>query len=215
MEYKCIIFDCDGVLVDSEEISTTVLVHMANSIGANIEMEGAVEFFAGKSFGSCLDFIESRIGEKIPDGFEQTFRKRTFEAFRADLQPIEGIHSLLEKIKVPYCVASSGPPEKIRLNLTATDLIDKFEGNIFSSYEIGSWKPEPDIFIHAAEQMGFEAGDCVVIEDSLAGIKAAIAGGFEVFGFANESNRDLFANEGARVFFDMDTLGRYLLNNRY
>ncbi|HMB61597.1 MAG TPA: HAD family hydrolase [Eudoraea sp.] len=215
MEYKCIIFDCDGVLVDSEAISTTILVNMANSIGANIEMEGAVDFFAGKSLGSCLAFIESRINRKIPDGFEQTFRKRTFEAFRTDLQPIDGIHSLLEKITIPYCVASSGPVDKIRLNLTTTDLIRKFEGNIFSSYDIGSWKPEPDIFLHAAEQMGFEAGECVVIEDSLAGIIAARTGGFEVFGFANEKNRDIFANEGARVFSDMDTLGRYLLNNRH
>ncbi len=210
MKHKCIIFDCDGVLVDSEEISNRMLIEMANSVGAKIEMEYALENFAGKSLKSIFDYIENLTREKLPNSFEKEYRERTFVAFKTSLKPIKGIHNLLNRISIPYCVASSGPKEKIILNLTTTKLIEKFRNNIFSSYEIGSWKPNPEIFEYAAKKMGYKPDECVVIEDSLAGIKAAKSGGFKVFGFANKSNKSIFEKEGAKTFFEMKVLEKLL-----
>ncbi len=214
MKYKCIIFDCDGVLVDSEGISITILVEMANSVGAEIKMKYALENFAGKSLKSVFEYIEKLIEIKLPDSFEKEYRKRTFEAFKTELKPIKGIHNLLDKISIPYCVASSGPTEKIKLNLTIAELIEKFENKIFSSYEFGSWKPNPEIFEYAAERMGFKPNECVVIEDSLVGIIAARKGGFDVFGFTKEENRNVFESEGAKVFFDMEKLYELLTEGK-
>ncbi|WP_242119591.1 HAD family hydrolase [Aestuariivivens sediminicola] len=206
MKYKCIIFDCDGVLVDSEGISTRILVEMSRVLGAEIEMNFALDYFSGKSLHSILEFIEGRINKKLPGHFEQDFRKQSFKAFKTELKPIKGIVNVLNNVTVPYCVASSGPPEKIRLNLTTTGLIEKFENRIFSSYEIGSWKPDPGIFEHAARTMGFKPSECVVIEDSVAGIKAARTGGFDVFGFAKGNNHSELERLGAQIFFEMEKL---------
>ena len=215
MKYECIIFDCDGVLVDSEGISNSILVEMANSVGAKIELKYALENFAGKSLKSVFQHIEELIEKKIPNSFEKEYRERTFKAFKTELKPIKGIHNLLNEISLQYCVASSGPTEKIRLNLTTTKLIEKFENKIFSSYEIGSWKPNPEIFEYAAKKMGFEPNQCAVIEDSIAGIIAARKGGFDVFGFTNKQNQKAFENEGAKVFFDMEKLNELLTEINY
>ncbi|WP_299890467.1 HAD family hydrolase [uncultured Lacinutrix sp.] len=210
MKYKCIIFDCDGVLVDSEEISNAVLIQMANEVGAEITMEYAFKNFLGRSLQSCFKHIEKLIEKELPNSFEKDYRNRTFAAFKKDLKPIKGIHELLDKISIPFCVASSGPIGKIKLNLTTTKLIDKFENRMFSSYEIGSWKPNPEIFEYAAKKMGFKPSECVVIEDSLAGIRAGRKGGFDVFGFTNENNKSEFTKEGAKVFFEMNKLYKLL-----
>ena len=157
-----------------------------------------------------LKFIEDNIKGSLPEGFEQDFRNRTYEAFETDLQPIEGVRNLIEKVKVPFCVASSGPVSKIRLNLTATNLIDKFEGRIFSSYAIGSWKPEPGIFLHAAKEMGFSPEECIVIEDSEAGVTAAISGGFRVFALSDQKKKEALEKLGAKVFGGMNELALIL-----
>lgn len=206
MNYKCIIFDCDGVLVDSETISAKIFQKMAAELGFNLNFKTAVENFAGTSMTENLKFIENNIKGSLPEGFEQDFRNRTFEAFKTDLKPIYGIHDLIDKVKVPFCVASSGPVSKIRLNLTTTNLIDKFEGRIFSSYDIKSWKPEPGIFLHAAKEMGFTPEECIVIEDSQAGVKAAVSGGFRVFALGNKKDQKAFEELGASVFFGMREL---------
>ncbi|MDT0606004.1 HAD family hydrolase [Croceitalea rosinachiae] len=210
MKYKCIIFDCDGILVDSEEISNSVLIQMAREIGIDIKTEYALENFAGKSLKSCFEYIEKRIEKPLPDTFEKEFRNRTFSAFKTDLKPVKGVRNLLERISVPFCVASSGPIEKIILNLTTTNLMEKFENRIFSSYQIGSWKPNPEIFEYAAKKMGFKPNECAVIEDSLAGVKAGIKGGFDVFGLASPKNKDEFRKEGAIVFSEMNELCKLL-----
>ena len=205
MKYKCIIFDCDGVLVDSEAISIGTLVNMAASHGAIIDENFAHQHFLGKSLEFCFEYIADLANKKLPEGFEEEFRARTFQAFQKELQPIKGIHELLDKIKVPIGVASNGPADKIRLNLT-TQLIDKFEGNIFSAYDINSWKPNPELYLHAAKTMGFEVKDCVVIEDSPAGVQAALAGGFGVFGFTNHANLDALQQMNIPLFDDMANL---------
>jgi len=206
MKYKCIIFDCDGVLVDSETISAKIFMEMAETLGFKMDFNVAVERFAGVSMKENLQFIENNIEGSLPVNFELEFRRQTYNAFKTDLKPIKGVHNLINKITVPFCVASSGPIEKIRLSLTTTNLIDKFEKNIYSCYQIGSWKPEPGIYLHAAKKMGFSPNECVVIEDSEAGIKAAKAGGFDVFALANKSNKTAFENLGASVIFGLDEL---------
>ena len=206
MRYKCIIFDCDGVLVDSETISAKIFKEMAEDLGFRMNFNYAMEKFTGVSMKKNLKFIEDNIEGTLPAHFEQEFRKRTYDLFKTDLKPINGIHNLLNKINVPVCVASSGPVEKIKISLTTTNLIDKFKNNIFSCYEIGSWKPEPGIYLHTARKMGFEPCECAVIEDSEAGIKAAKSGGFDVFALADKRKKSRFEKLGANVFFSMDEL---------
>ncbi|WP_026714203.1 HAD family hydrolase [Flavobacterium daejeonense] len=206
MKYKCIIFDCDGVLVDSEAISIGTLVTMAEAHGAKIDLNYAHQFFLGKSLEFCFDYIAEIANKKLPETFEEEFRERTFEAFKNELQPIKGIHEFLAKIKVPIGVASNGPADKIKLNLTTTKLIDKFNGNIFSAYDINSWKPNPELYLHAAKTMGFEVKDCVIIEDSPAGVQAALSGGFTVFGFTNHANLDALQQMNIPLFDDMENL---------
>lgn len=206
MNYKCIIFDCDGVLVDSEAISNAVLLAMAKQVGAEITLEYAEQEFSGKSLKSAFDDIEQHLGRKLPAAFEKEYRQRTYEAFKTQIQPVKGIHEVINALSISYCVASSGPLEKIKLNLRTTQLLDKFEGRIFSSYEIGSWKPDPGIFEYAAAKMGFKPKECVVIEDSVAGVQAAKKGGFDVFGFGNQRTQAALEEEGAQVFFEMGEL---------
>jgi len=211
MKYNCIIFDCDGVLVDSEAISAKIFQEMASELGCELDFEIVLEQITGTSMKENLLFISEIINSELPADFETDFRKRSYEAFKTDIKPINGIPDLLKKIKIPVGVASSGPVEKIRLNLTTTNLIQFFGENIFSSYEIGSWKPDPQIYLHAAKVMGFKPAECAVIEDSEVGIIAAKAGGFDVFGFANEKNKTAFEELGAKVFFEMQELENLLL----
>lgn len=211
MKYKCVIFDCDGVLVDSEAISSKVLVEMAGSLGLNLSFDEAVAEFSGKSFKGITEYIALRIDRGIPQDFEIDFRKKTFKAFKKNLEPIKGIHELLDGLKVPFCVASSGPREKITLNLTKANLIDKFShDSIFSSYEIGSWKPDPGIYLFAAKKMGYEPSECAVVEDSMYGVTAAIAGGFDTFAFTKRHNKGEFEDLGAVVFDSMEYLDELL-----
>ncbi|HEX2936690.1 MAG TPA: HAD-IA family hydrolase [Bacteroidales bacterium] len=203
---KCIIFDCDGVLVDSETIANHVLLTMAREHGLRMSLEEAINVFSGRELKDCFRQIEKSISKQLPDDFEKEFRKRTFEAFRNELKPVEGVKEFIDSLNVAYCVASSGPVEKIRLNLTITGLIDKFENKIFSSYQINSWKPDPGIFLYAAREMSFPVSECIVIEDSKAGVKAGVSGGFRVFGFACENNAKDLENEGATLFYNYKEL---------
>lgn len=207
---KCIIFDCDGVLVDSERITNKILFSMAGAFGLKLTLEEMEKNFNGKRLNNIFEQIEGLIGKKLPESFESDFRKQTFEAFKTELKPIVGVKEFINNLSVSYCVASSGPREKIILNLTTTGLIKKFENRIYSSYDINSWKPEPDIFIHAAKQMGFKKEECIVIEDSSAGVIAATKGGFKVYGLANENNEQDLINEGAVAFYNYEELAKIL-----
>lgn len=205
-KYKCIIFDCDGVLVDSEPIGNQVLVDMANSYGADIDLDYAFKHFKGGSIYTCRDKIQALVNQPLSQDFIAEYRRRSYNAFKEQIQHVEGVKEVIESLSIPFCVASSGPTEKIRLNLELTGLLPYFEDNIFSCYTIEKWKPEPDVFIWAAKTMGFKPEDCVVIEDSLTGIQAAKAGGFDVFGFtAHDYNNELVA-EATTTFNSMEKL---------
>jgi HAD superfamily hydrolase (TIGR01509 family) len=206
---KCILFDCDGVLVDSEGIGNQVLLNMAAKYGLKISLNEAYKKFNGRSLKDCFQQIEQLINQPLPENFEIAYRKKSFEAFATQIKPIKGVMKFLNSLTIPYCVASSGPIEKIQLTLKTAGLIDKFENKIFSSYQINSWKPDPGIFLHAAQQMGFSVEECVVIEDSLAGVIAAKRGGFKVFGLANEKNSKELENEGAILFYTFEELAKF------
>ena len=205
-KYKCVIFDCDGVLVDSEPIGNQVLVDMANSYGANIDLEYALKYFKGGSMQSCYNKIQALVNQPLAANFIEEYRYRSFKVFREQIQPVKGIPQVLKQLEIPFCVASSGPPEKIQLNLKHTGLLPFFEDNIFSCYTVNKWKPEPDVFLWAAKAMGFHPKDCVVVEDSLTGIKAAKAGGFDVFGFSAHDYNNELETEATLTFDDMDLL---------
>lgn len=210
-EIKCIIFDCDNVLVDTESTLVAVLMEMAAEYGAEMDIEEAISLFSGRKLMQSIQFLEQKSGVSFPPDFEKKFRARLYDEFRKSVQPIEGVKGLLENLKLPYCVASSGPREKIELNLGLTGLINFFdESRIFSSYDIESWKPDPGIFLHAASTMGFSPAQCVVIEDSIAGIEAATSGGFRVYGLTNGNNQQELAQKGAIVFEDMSALPQLL-----
>ncbi|QEH42882.1 HAD-IA family hydrolase [Chitinophaga sp. XS-30] len=206
----CIIFDCDGVLVDSEVIGIRLLLEMTAPYGVDMKEEDAVLEFAGRRLKEVIDMLQTRTGQTFPDDLEQRFRERSFEVFQEEVEPVEGIRALLDSLTIPFCVASSGPVDKIRLNLTLTGLIGYFEDRIFSAYDIESWKPDPGIFLHAAREMGFSPERCVVIEDSKAGITAGVRGGFTVFGYAKEHNAKELESEGATVFYNMHELPQLL-----
>lgn len=205
-DYKCIIFDCDGVLVDSEPLANLILVEMANELGATIDLNYAYSHFKGDSFANCQARIQKLLDHPLPSNFETEYRRRSFEKFTEELKPISGIKDLLQDLKIPFCVASSGPQNKIRHNLGLTGLLPYFDQNIFSCHDINKWKPEPDIFLHAAKSMGFGIDQCLVIEDTLIGITAAERGGFDVFGFADKFNKDRMEMQTNATFQSIEQL---------
>jgi len=136
-----------------------------------------LDSYRGVKLTTILQAIESKYQIKLKDDFIPTYRSIVYDLFEEQLEPCEGIEDALSEINLPICVASSGPPEKINKSLSKTGLLKHFGENIFSSFEIDSWKPEPDLFLHAAKKMGFQANECAVIEDSIVGITAAKSAG--------------------------------------
>ena len=205
-KYKCIIFDCDGVLVDSETISNQVLVDMANELGANIDLSYALKSFKGHSIYGCCDKISKLVNQELPDDFIETYRTTSYELFKTNIKAVDGIKEVLENVNIPFCVASSGPISKIKLNLEHTGLLPYFKDNIFSCYTIEKWKPNPAIFLLAAETMGFNPNECLVVEDSVAGVTAAKNGGFDVFGFTEHDYYGELEAEATLTFDKMSNL---------
>lgn len=203
---KCVIFDCDGVLVDSEIIGIRVLLELASAYGVVMEEQEAVRQLSGRNLTEAVATLQSLTDYPFAADFIEQYRTRSYAQFEKEVKPVEGVREVLEQLTVPFCVASSGPVRKIELNLRLTGLLPFFEGNIFSAYTINSWKPDPGIFLHAAATMGFNPADCVVVEDSLAGIQAAKAGGFRALGYASEHSAAYLAAAGAEVFYQMKQL---------
>ncbi|MFD0989940.1 HAD family hydrolase [Mariniflexile jejuense] len=203
-KYKCIIFDCDGVLVDSEPISIQILVDMANSYGANIDLHYGMKHFKGSFMTACIENISALINQPLPNSFQDDYRTQSFEAFKKGMKAVGGIKNVLDNLNVPFCVASSGPENKIRLNLQLSGLLPYFENKIFSCYTIQKWKPDPAVFLWAAKTMGFKPSECLVIEDSISGVKAAKAGGFDVFGFTAHDYNNELEKEATKTFNSMN-----------
>ncbi|MFD9445950.1 HAD family hydrolase [Streptomyces sp. NPDC060006] len=187
MRYELVIFDNDGVLVDSEPISNTLLAAYLTELGHPTSYEDSLRDYMGAAMHRVHDMVEERTGERLPADFDDVFHGRVFAAFERELEPVTGAVEVLEKLAadgVPYCVASSGSHERIRVGHRKTGLDRWFDdGRIFSSQDVGRGKPAPDLFLHAAERMGVAPQKCLVIEDSPLGVRAAVAAGMDVYGF--------------------------------
>ena len=205
-KYKLIIFDCDGVLVDSEAISCGMIAEELTKMGHSMTTEEGIETFGGTGMSYVIGYIEKKIGGKIPFDFEERYRKRTSELFQTKLEPIAHIKEALAKIDILKCVASNGPKDKMIMNLKITNLISFFPNRLFSAYDIQKWKPEPDLFLHAAKTMGVDPSDCLVIEDSPAGVQAAINAKMKVYGYAAETTSSKLEQLGAKLLFSMKDL---------
>lgn len=181
-----VIFDCDGVLVDSELITNRVFARMINELGVHVTLEDMFERFVGRSMAYCCDLIASMLKRPIPDDFVEQYHIRTSAALRAELEPVPGIESVLHELNergVPFCVASSGSHEKMRTTLGITGLLSQFENKLFSVTEVANPKPAPDVFLFAAKEAGASPSRCYVVEDTPTGVSAGVAAGMTVFGY--------------------------------
>ncbi|MFD7940186.1 HAD family hydrolase [Streptomyces sp. NPDC059755] len=187
MRYDLVIFDNDGVLVDSEPISNRLLAAYLTELGHPTSYEDSIRDYMGSAMHRIHDLVQERTGRLLPAEFDDTFHRRVFAAFERELEPVAGAEDVLAKLAadgVPYCVASSGSHERIRVGHRKTGLDRWFEdARIFSSQDVGKGKPAPDLFLHAARRMGVAPERCVVVEDSPLGVRAAVAAGMDVYGF--------------------------------
>ncbi|MEU9961525.1 HAD family hydrolase [Streptomyces sp. NPDC050982] len=209
MRYDLVIFDNDGVLVDSEPISNTLLAAFLTELGHPTSYEESLRDYMGAAMHRVHDMVEERTGERLPADFDDVFHARVFAAFERELEPVAGAVEVLEKLAadgVPYCVASSGSHERIRVGHRKTGLDRWFDdGRIFSSQDVGRGKPAPDLFLHAAERMGVPPEKCLVVEDSPLGVRAAVAAGMDVYGFTAMTPAERLAGAD-RLFGDMGEL---------
>ncbi|GAA2225403.1 HAD family hydrolase [Streptomyces indiaensis] len=214
MRHDLVIFDNDGVLVDSEPISNRLLAAYLTELGHPTTYEESIRDYMGSAMHRIHELVLERSGQRLPDNFDDVFHARVFAAFEQELVAVTGASQVLEKLAadgVPYCVASSGSHERIRVAHRATGLERWFdEERIFSSQDVGRGKPAPDLFLYAAERMGVAPERCVVVEDSPLGVRAALAAGMDVYGFTAMTTAEKLAG-ARRLFSDMGELPDLLL----
>ena len=185
-----VLFDCDGVLVDSERVAAECIVEFAARFGARFGIEEALERFTGARMADNLRDIEARGNCKLPEDFEASLRSHMAAEFESRLAPIDGAAALVERLDLPYCVVSNGPRPKMEVTLRIAGLLEHFAGRIVSAYEVGVWKPDPGLFLHAARLLGTPPERCAVVEDSDYGIAAGVAAGMQVFALVPEARAD-------------------------
>lgn len=209
---KLVIFDCDGVLVDSEPLSLDVLIGILGDAGVEMDAEEATERFLGKSLKTMSSILHDDYGLAVDDRFLEQMRLDLYRRFRAELQPVPGIAEALDELDVARCVASSSQPERIRLSLSVTGLIGKFEPHIFSATMVARGKPAPDLFLHASAAMGVAPDHCVVVEDSPAGMRVvAFTGGSHA---RTPHHRETLLNlQPDALFDDMRELLQFVRND--
>jgi HAD superfamily hydrolase (TIGR01509 family) len=201
-----IIFDCDGVLIDSEVLSCRCLSDVLASHGIELDVEEALELFVGRSLSAIREHYDA-LGRRLPEAFAAELKARVRETFSASLLPIEGIGAVLSRLRLPICVASSSDLDRVSFSLAMTGLSGYFGGRLYSSQMVRRGKPAPDLFLHAAAAMGADPRRTLVIEDSVSGVKAAKAADMTVWGFvggahyASRDGRGILQAAGAdRVF---------------
>jgi len=201
MSYELVIFDCDGVLVDSELITNRVFTQMINEIGISMTLEQVLERFVGRSMPYCWEVIAGILGHELPQKFIDDYKVRTAAVLRSELRSVPGIEAAIAGLASSYCVASSGTHEKMQLTLGTTGLLPKFLGRIYSVTEVARSKPFPDVYLYAAQQMGFVPSSCAVIEDSPTGVRAGVAAGMTVFGYCAVTAERQLRDAGASHIF--------------
>jgi HAD superfamily hydrolase (TIGR01509 family) len=189
-----VIFDCDGVLVDTEPVTLRVLTEWICSLGLKITVEEVTTRFKGRDISLIKAEVEEQIGREVPE-FVEGYRSNMFQAFEVGIAPIEGAVATLDALDaagIPWCVASNGPRSKMKVSLSSAGLLERVGGlevtadaRVFSAYDIEKWKPEPDLFLYAAEKMGVSPDRSVVVEDSTSGVEAATRAGMRCVAYAD------------------------------
>ena len=205
--FDLVIFDCDGVLVDSERIAVRIDAVVLDRLGWALTEAEIIERFVGRSEAYMVSEIEAAIGRPLEHGWDAEFVPLYRDALAAELEPVDGIVEALDAIANPNCVASSSSHERLRFTLGLTGLLDRFDGRIFSATEVANGKPAPDLFLHAAATLGADPARCAVVEDSRYGVEAARAARMHAFGYAGGlTTAERLAGPATTVFHDMREL---------
>ena len=216
MNYKLVIFDCDGVLVDSEAIGNRFISEALTLAGIPISAEGALSKFLGGKLTQIKEDAEKQLGFSLPANWVDEIYKKQFSEFRKNLKSISGIEDVLdvlERINTPVCVGSNGPLNKMEVSLGVTKLKDRFLGRIFSADQVENPKPAPDLYLYCADQMGVLPQHCLVIEDSPRGASAGVAAGMSVFGYTGGGDNSALKKVGCIETFDtMQEIAAFLDN---
>ncbi|HWA38695.1 MAG TPA: HAD family hydrolase [Burkholderiales bacterium] len=208
MRCELVIFDCDGVLVDSEPIANRVLSELLAGCGLRLDPDEVMRRFVGRTKRGCIELATELLGAPLPASFGADWDAALYAAFRAELRAVEGVTEAIDALEVPYCVATNSSRERLGIALEATGLAPRFEGRRFSAVDVARPKPAPDLFLHAAGTMGVPPARCVVVEDTPTGVRAAVAAGMTVLGFAAAPHTDAAAlqSAGAALFHRMTDL---------
>ncbi len=201
-----IIFDFDGVIVDSERLANAVLARMVSALGRPMDTAEAARRFTGKVTRDCLVLIERELGLAVPAGFADDYEDAITDAYDRELTPVAGIVPVLESLRGPRCIASGSSHPRIAHALRVVGLGHHFGAAVFSAEEVARGKPAPDVFLHAAARMGVEPAACVVVEDSITGVTGARAAGMPVFGLVGTFGADELAAAGALPVHSPDEL---------
>lgn len=213
--FELVVFDCDGVLVDSERITNRIFAAMLVDIGVPATLETVFELFVGRSMATCQRIVTEMLGHEPPAGFWEEYERRTVDAMQRELAAVDGIEEALDRITLPWCVASSGGHAKMRTTLGLTGLLPRFEGRLFSATEVAHGKPAPDLFLHAAARCGVAPDACLLVEDAPAGVIGGRAAGMTVCGYAGHSPAHRLREAGAHhVITEMGQLPSIVAQGR-
>lgn len=201
-----VIFDCDGVLVDSEPIANRLLAESIQELGLHYSYDETVRTFVGHPTHVCIALIEELTGRPVPPGFLEGYDAQLVQRLATRVEAVPGVAQVLDELVIPYCVASNGAPSHVRSSLERVGFLPRFEGKIFSSTEVARPKPAPDLFLHAASTMGALPSRCAVIEDTVLGVQAGVAAGMKVFGYTGTLGPAPLEDAGALTFNDMREL---------
>lgn len=206
--FDLVIFDCDGVLVDSEPLANRVLQERLAAVGLHLPLPEVMRTFVGRTREACIALAGEMLGRALPRDFAAEWDRVLYRRLRDELRAVEGVADALGRLAIPYCAASNSSPERLRLGLEATGLWPRFEGRAFSAEEVENPKPAPDLFLHAARTLGALPSRCAVVEDTPTGVRAGVAAGMTVFAFAaaDHADRAALAAAGGRIFHHMDEL---------
>ena len=205
--FDLVIFDCDGVVVDSERIVFEVFGSFIRSLGVRLSDAETRDQFLGRTLAECMEIVERFRGSPAPPGSLERYTADRDRVLREQVRAVKGVREVLEGLAVPFCIASSGGYDKMRITLGATKLMPLFDGRLFSATEVGRGKPAPDIFLFAAERMGASPARTAVVEDTVNGVLAGSAAGMTVFGYVDLTPAEKLLEAGAsRTFTQMREL---------
>ena len=209
---QLVIFDCDGVLIDSEPIANRIFAEQLSRAGLDMPLDEVMRTFVGRTRDGCIELAARMLGRELPEDFARTWDKALFDALEREVRPVDGIEQVLDGLELPWCVASNGEPQRMRLALRAAGLLQRVGERLFSARQVARPKPAPDLFLYAASRMGARADACAVVEDTPTGVKAGVAAGMKVFGYAGAPHTDAaqLREAGATTFTAMAQLPRLL-----